>query len=337
MEGTLTIFLSPHRPEFLPFIESLLDGKDLVILEEPSNPALKDYFGDRLDLEALVEDLEAGFPVYTKRLSQTLKGIWQRGTKICQIEPYFEGLFEIQSLIEEGLSPQEILVLAPKLKDIYETEHQATEALLNFYAVLGGNFETMVSRVKEFARTDALRIRLRDRLRARAISALLKVCRPKAVFVEAGYIHGCLSYFLASQIRDLKYRLYSENLLLKGTRSLKQIYPKIPDSFLPAPGDGLTASYLFGTNSEKRDLLAARSLVYIKLIAKEELLPSNDNPFPHLLDETRWKMFVSRLSYRQCAQLMARIRFLGTLEAREIALKEAQRLDIKVDDLPPLL
>ena len=335
-EKVVILGLSPHRVEFLPLLTPLLKGKDLIILEEPPHPAWKSYLQGDLGPEELAEALEAGFPTYSSKMARILKGFWLGGAKICQVEPYLEGLLEIQTLLEEGLSPEKIATLDQRFGIIYQMEHQTTATLLDFYASLGATFDTMVARVKAFAQADAQRIRLRDQLRAEAIFQIIKASAPKSIFVEAGYIHGRLSYFMAKKIKALGYRLICKNLLIEATQKLIRRWPQLPRAFLPAPGDGLTASYLFKRGQQQRDLLAARSLIYIKLITKEELLPSPEIPFPHLLDELYWKLFVSRLDYHHCRRIMEKIRLLGTEEARQRALKIASDLGIKINDLPPL-
>jgi len=75
------------------------------------------------------------------------------------------------------------------------------------------------------------------------------------------------------------------------------------------PGDLLTLHYIFNARSdpEREDLLAARSLIHIKLIGKEELAPGAD-PTPHLTDEILAYRLSGRLFHEDCAALYPQVR-----------------------------
>jgi hypothetical protein len=74
------------------------------------------------------------------------------------------------------------------------------------------------------------------------------------------------------------------------------------------PGDVLTLLYvLHGTiAAAQADLLAARSLIAVQLVAKEELQP--DHTFPHCEDDAMVNALVSSLDFQQCRHLYQRIR-----------------------------
>ncbi len=309
----LTIGLTPHRLEFLPATQALMAQHQSIVLEEPPHPDLKAFLSGKLPVETFIDEIEAGFPQYSKASYQGLKKLYAQGRRICQVEPYLEGVLLIQDLLAEGLSPQEIEKL-PGLGEIYQREHEATGALLDFYAAMGASFEELIAKLKAFARADARRLETRDRLRAEALVRLLPLL-PGPVFVEAGYIHLRLLNHLA-RFKEVV-RLKVKNLLLEATRA-----HGLAD-FWPSPGDGLTSFYLLGGKHRKisEDLLAARSLVYIKLIEKEELVPTPQEPFPHLRHELIWRVFVSHLDYEQCKALDRVIRLLPTQKAQEKARK----------------
>lgn len=54
------------------------------------------------------------------------------------------------------------------------------------------------------------------------------------------------------------------------------------------------------------DLLAARSLIYIKLIEKDELIPGASTA-PHAEGEIRINAMVDRLSFEDCEMIFDRI------------------------------
>jgi hypothetical protein len=65
------------------------------------------------------------------------------------------------------------------------------------------------------------------------------------------------------------------------------------------------------------DLLAARSLIYIKLLQKDELLPG-DSDAPHSEDEVSVNRIVDRLSFEDCGVLFDKIRLSGTERAHQV-------------------
>jgi hypothetical protein len=78
------------------------------------------------------------------------------------------------------------------------------------------------------------------------------------------------------------------------------------------PGDLLTLLYIFNVSlkKEKEELLAARSLIYIKLLCKEEMAPTADNPTPHMDDEIQAYRLTANLTVQDCAALYPEIRRL---------------------------
>ena len=310
----ITVGLTPHRLEFLPVTRRLLQEHDVIVLEEAPDPLFRKMLSGEVSIPVYVEESEAGFPEYSKAFCKELRRLYLAGKRICQIEPYLERWLLIRMLLDEGLPAEQVRTI-PELAPVYEMEHETFGRLLEYYAAMQGSFEELVAKIKAFARADARRILLRDKMRAKEIVLLVKNCPENAkIYVEAGYIHIKLLYFLACEGRGL-FRLRVQNLLLKALSAggFKGV--------LPSPGDGLTSYYLFGGKHRlvDEDLLAARSIVYIKLIDKEELKPSPGNPFPHLRNEVFWRLFVWELSYEDCKRLDRLIRLLPTPKAREIA------------------
>ena len=75
------------------------------------------------------------------------------------------------------------------------------------------------------------------------------------------------------------------------------------------PGDDLTFCHLFHRPlpPDQESLLAAQSLIYIKLLSKDEI-PAVDSPTPHLDEELRLNQLVRRLSYADCELLYPRLK-----------------------------
>ena len=71
---------------------------------------------------------------------------------------------------------------------------------------------------------------------------------------------------------------------------------------------------------EKETLLAARSIIYSKIIHKEENT-ENGKAFFHMTDEKACIQMVKKLSVNDCRRLYGFIRQVQTIEARRIVEK----------------
>jgi len=273
---------------------------------------------NKIPLEEYIGNLETTFPKFLKSQCQLLKRAYQNGKQIIQIDPYIEKLIQIYQLVEKGKTAKEIRQL-PEFKQVYEAEHEATGRLLDYYQAVMGSFEKAVEAVKAFARADAKRIALRDRMRAKAIFHFLKEQQGRA-FVEAGYIHILLSHFL----KNFKpWEIKTSFLLSSVAISLaKKILGRpLPYPFMP--GDMLTFWYMGKkkVSPQKENLFAARVLIYNKLISAEELEPTPEMPYPHLKQEFLIKAILKKLSYKDCARLYEIIRFLPQEKAWQLVKK----------------
>ena len=65
------------------------------------------------------------------------------------------------------------------------------------------------------------------------------------------------------------------------------------------------------------DLLAARALIYNKLIRKEETA-SLSEPYPHMRDELQVIEVVKQLTLKNCADLFPLVKKVTTEEARAV-------------------
>jgi hypothetical protein len=168
-----------------------------------------------------------------------------------------------------------------------------------------------VEAVKVFARADALRLTLRERLRAEAIGALHRT--EETMYVEAGYIH----YPIYRYLRQGMGKTSKIKVVYLLTPVIKRLAGKRRNM---GPGDILTLQYALHDNvrDETANLLAARSLIYIKLVGKEELLPGKSLT-PHIEDEIEVNRLVDRLDFNQCGELFQQIRFSKRQQAVERA------------------
>ena len=313
----ITIGFSSHHVEALPFIHLQMKRHQVIVLEEPLSPNFTGMLKGAISVDDYLMELDSGFPEFSGQMCALLKELHREGKLLLQVEPYLERLLQIHELLASGKAAEEISRRV-EFREVYEAEKRATGALISFYAVsTAGAFSAVVEAVKVFARADAFRLTLRERLRAKAIGSLY---RPgESMYVEAGYIHYPIYRYLRQEMGkgpEIKvvYLLAPVIKKLKGKRRNM------------GPGDILTLHYVFHNNvkEEMADLLAARSLIYIKLINKEELLPGKSGT-PHVEDEIEVNRLVDRLDFNQCRELFQRIRLLKRRQAVEMTQEYMKR------------
>lgn len=294
-ETLLTIGFSTHHLEVIPFMREEMERHDVTVLEEPPTPGFAEMIEGRIPVEEYLLAVDSQFPLFDERMCRELQRLRKTGKAILQVEPYLETLLEIHELFASGKTLEDVLAV-PKLREVYQKEREATGLLIAFYAASRGDaFRGVVEAVKRFARADAERLLLRERLRAAAIAPLAG--HGKSLFIEAGYIHYPLFTFLR-RFLDGTGRIRIRHLLEPAVRRHGGKRRNL------GPGDVLTLHYsIHGRIDEPLgDILAARSLVYIRLIDKRELLPG-DEPTPHCLDEARVNRVVDRLTFSDCQRL----------------------------------
>jgi hypothetical protein len=135
----------------------------------------------------------------------------------------------------------------------------------------------------------------------------------KKVYVEAGSVHTHLEKALR--------RLLGTKGQIKSLFLLEPVVKKLTGKAqVLAPGDILTEHYIARKkrNDGVENLLAARSLIYIQLLEKEEMIPSRSERTPHIKDEIRATELVNKLSFVQCEDLYKNIRFKKRQQVLEI-------------------
>jgi hypothetical protein len=305
----ITTGLCIHRPEMVPVIARVMETHDVIFLEEPPSPGFADMLNNRLDMDEYLMPMDLEYPEFSRRMCRVEQNLHARGKRLIQVEPFIEALLCIHEFLAQGNRPGDI---APDslLQFVYQAEKNATAALLDYYrTAVAGSFEQAVSSVRQFARADAARFRLRDSLRAQEIAR--KADSHRSVFVEAGMIHLYLWQQLRHKLKD-KFRVQPVFL----DRSALQ-RPN-PHHHTYSPGDQLTLAYVFHPglfNDKWESLMAARSMVYSKIVQKEEN-HSNSTAFFHLTDEIDCIQTVRLLSLRDCRTLYPLIRHAGTANAR---------------------
>ena len=308
----LTLCYSIHRPEILNVTIDIMKKHDVIILEEPPHPDFQTMLAGTTDLDDYLLEIDVDYPLFSRKYNDLLQYLFAGGKDILQVEPFLEHLERIHFFFAEDHSPEE-LDRNTVLYDVYQAERKATGALIEYYkSSRSDNFHDILEAMQCFAKADAHRFRLRDTLRAQTI--IESITSGRNIFVEAGTIHRYLGYLLNKNLSGLllKPRLIEEEIMrhlrLQGT--------------ILNPGDHLTLCYIFGDEiSRKReDLLCAQSLIYNKIIHKEEI-DDETRSFPHLRNEINSINMVNSLTLEDCRRLFTRISPLSTKDAGTVVRK----------------
>jgi len=307
----VTLGLSLHRPEMIPLISNWMLRHEAIFLEEPPDPDFEQMLSGSLAVDDYLSLLDVEYPTFSQQMCKLLRELKAKGKHIFQVEPFWEILLSIHEFFVEGHHPGEIQKDSVQYP-VYLAERNATQALLAYYQiVMTGSFEESLEAIKRFARLDAARFRLRDSLRAQALAPL--VTKYPSAFIEAGVIHYPLWRLLRRQM-PLQNRV---RLIFIADGALNTLGLK---GHLFGPGDQLTLLYIFHStfSQPKREaLLAARSLIYSKLIAKEEATDDLE-ALPHLRDELACIQITRGLSIDDCRRLFPLVRGAKSSEARGI-------------------
>ena len=310
----VTLGLSLHRPEMIPVMLEQMHNHDIIVLEEPPSPDFGAMLNGGMTIDDYLSTLDLEFPAFSHRMCGILRKLHREGKKIFQVEPFLKFLVDIHEFFSDGNEPDDISKNSIRYL-VYVAERNATGALLSYYhTVMSGTFEQTVGAVKRFARKDAERFRLRDSLRAQALGSFID--NYPSVFIEAGLIHYQLWMQLRRQMKGssrLKL-VFLANGVLKRSGIKGHLY---------GPGDQLTLMNVFRPNlreTERETLLAARSLIYSKIITKNELT-DNLNTLTHLRDELKCIDMVRRLNLEDCRRLFPLIRGAVTTQAYQIVSK----------------
>ncbi len=310
MTPSVTIGLTSHRIESLPFARRLMEHHDVIILEEAPNRMFIDMLDMKISINDYIREEGMEFPEFSRRYYTLLRKFYREGKQILLVEPHMEHLIQIYEMFTDGKDPSYVMNI-PAMSEVYDAERKATAALLHFYeSSLKDSFPEVVDAVKKFARADAERFRMRDAMRAEAISKAL--ADNKRIYVEAGAIH----IYLVKVLRDLVKRRFH----IKTEYLLEPIFRKlIGKKEVLVPGDLLTIHYILHkkNDEEYETLQAARSIIFIKLLYKEEMIPSRREKAPHVKDRIAVNKLVFKLTFAQCEELYKKIRFQGRRQALE--------------------
>ncbi|MFP4393023.1 MAG: hypothetical protein ACLFPG_09215 [Desulfohalobiaceae bacterium] len=308
---TLCLGYTSYRLETLPFVRNRMRRYQCIALEEPPTPGFKEMLRQELDIEEYLLLTDFGFPEFARQQCRLLQELYAEGKTILQVEPFLQELVNIHEYFAAGGSPPGI----PKgttTREVYDCEKLWTGRLLSFYQKSRSReFARIVQAVKDFSRMDAQKGRLRDEMRGQALQDLFRFYQ--SMYVEAGYIHFVL-------LKELYQRL-PQSYSLQTFYSLQSFFkPRIGKRQILGPGDVLTLIYTWRPDYQgpRTDLLAAQSLIYNKIVYKEEIQEEPES-CPHSRDEIQAVQLARSLDYEQCEELFQEIRHLPTAQAGEKA------------------
>ncbi len=310
----ITVGFSTHRVETLAAAEQLMATHPTVALEEPPTEGFQAMLVGELSVEAHLEQVAPEFPEYSRHQCAVLRRLHRSGVRVVQVDPFLAELEAIHDLFEHGGDPADITPGTVR-GQVYQAERHWTGALLGYYAAShSADFERVVDSVCAFARADAERGRLRDAMRADTLLELVE--EHGTLYAETGTLHT----ELVRQLRRHAPAGVSIRPRWLMAPVVRRLYGRAP---LIPPGDLLTiASTGNGRRSQtQKRLLAARSLIQVAISLKEETVPTDAAPYPHVQDDIETYRLVDGLSYIDCRELYPRVRSRPWREARHEVLE----------------
>jgi len=305
----IKILYGNHWPEVVDLVAKHVDAGQVLVTEDAPSPEFRQMLAGRLSIDdyLLASDIE--FLEFGHRMCRLWRRLQRAGIPVLPVEPFVETLLEIHAFLADGGRPEQIETESVRGR-VYRAEREATGALIDFYqASSTADFDSVVNATLRFARCDARRLVLRDRMRAEAIVGLLET--HPLLCVEAGQIHLYL-------LRALR-RILPANVAVKPVHLMRAIAARLgAKGHLYPAGDLLTLHYMFHprqADGPRHCLLAARALIYAKVAAKEETAPEAGT-WSRTLDDLRTIGLVNRLSLPDCRRLFAAIRNTSGARAR---------------------
>jgi hypothetical protein len=277
--------------EMLPRFEKIAKDHDVIVIEEPRDDNFERMLRGEITIDQYVQNLNTSFPVYSTHQCKILRELYRCGKKIYQIEPYLEVLENIYLAIESGNA----LPTDEKSMKVRRVEKKVNSAWIDYQeAFMRRDFDALVDATLRFTIADAKRFRVRDEMRVEEIAKV----EGDFPLIEAGSTHVLVPKFLEERGFDVE--VFNLPEIVANEIGLK---------FVLNPGNELTMRYMLGEEVDERlaKEMCARSIVYVSLIPKDEMLPSDEKPYPHLVEECKVAVFVRKLSYEDCKKLFYKL------------------------------
>lgn len=306
--NSINIGFSIHRPEMIPITERIMEQHDIIFLEEPPDGHFIEMLKGTIKINEYLMPMDLEYPEFSRAMCQLERKLFRKEKLLIQTDPFIESLLLIHESFANGKRPED-LEQQSMLYYVYKAERDATGALLHFYKTsVAGSFEETITAIRTFVRADAARLRLRDSLRAQEIVPHIR--NGNDFFIEAGMIHYSIYMKLWKKFKNtFNVRpLFFNRILLPEKNAYQGLY---------SPGDLLTLAHVFHPKLDKErweSLMAARSIVYSKIIQKEEYYEDTGSLF-HLKNERDCIGICRLLSINDCKYLYPLIRKKKTMDA----------------------
>ena len=104
----ITLGLSLHRPEMVPFLADLMQLHDAIVLEEPPVDGFQEMLQGSLAVDGYLQALDVEYPAFSRDMCYLLRKLRAEEKKIFQVEPFLEILIGIHEFFAEGHRPDEL-------------------------------------------------------------------------------------------------------------------------------------------------------------------------------------------------------------------------------------
>ncbi len=305
-ELEITALLTEHRIEHLPIFEEIAKKHEVIVLEEPYPDLISQVLEGGLELSKYVELMYTEFSRFLEEQYRVLARLRREGKVIYASEPYLAQLIKIYRYIEDRCLSA-ALEKDKLLRFVHNIENIVSKRLLEYYeAVSSLDFNRAVKALLEYAKADAFRILVRDLMRARELYNIVRYFFEKGyrkILIETGLIHIMLVHALS--------RYFPHKVHVVNTKRIlaERCLPEENLDILEYSHPGYTITFTFLGVLDRANLteLAAQCIIYNMLISKDEKVPTDEDPCPHLREEYRILKLVSRLSFDGCRKLFERI------------------------------
>ena len=104
----ITIGLSVHRPEIIPFMADAMRLHDAIFLEEPPDPGFERMLSGSLPVNDYLGQIDTEYPEFSREMRHLLRRLRDDGKEIFQVEPYIETLVGVHEFFAEGHGPNDL-------------------------------------------------------------------------------------------------------------------------------------------------------------------------------------------------------------------------------------
>ncbi len=299
----ILVVLTPPRPEFVKEFETIAKDAASIIAELPYGELINEFLQGSLPVDDALLELELDYPFFTRELLLCLRRLKENGKDILLVDPYQEIAVDIKvklflrkglEKLEQDLTARYIAMIELSISKILQEYEKARK---------DGDFDKLVELTIRYAKFDAERIRFKTELRVRKIIELINMKAVKfPLVVHTHFLNRLIAQELQKRLGD-KYEISEIDLY-------EIVQKRLNMASFEHPGRKLTEVFLLHRNitREELQLLAAKTLLFVTLYPKHELLPTPTEPFPMLKKDFEISKMLSNVSnIEECKNLYQRL------------------------------